>query len=174
MAPSQSPNHPSFHYIYLLQMNPRGAESSLATSRSPGFDPDTGVLQPSFSCLANTKLGPPPSTLRKAPRHAVQSLSWKYPTALGEMLCPAQRQQISIINTNHNKAMSTAAPSLDATQGALSHRKGLVGLFPQEYPELHLPGPAASHILHPQPFLQHLELNFSHQVHDQPHVPPSC
>lgn len=30
---------------------------------------------------------------------------------------------------------------------------------------------AASHVLHPQPFLQRLELNFTHQVHDQPHLP---
>lgn len=30
---------------------------------------------------------------------------------------------------------------------------------------------AASHVLHPWPFLQWLELNFTHRVHDQPHLP---
>lgn len=89
------------------------------------------------------------------------------------MLCPDQRQQTSL-NTNHNKRMITAAPSLDATKGALPHKKGLAGHFPQEYPELHLPGLAAFHILYPQPLLQHLELSFSHQVRDQPHLPPAA
>lgn len=54
VAPSQSPNHPSFYYIYLLQMNPRGAETSVATSRSPGFHLDTliaNLSSPAFILL---------------------------------------------------------------------------------------------------------------------------
>lgn len=70
----------------------------------------------------------------------------------GDALSSSETANITI-NTNHNKALITAAPSLHATKGALPYKRGLADHSPQEYPELHLPGPGASHILHPQPEL---------------------
>lgn len=148
------------------------------TSRSPGFDVDTliaNLSSPAFVPLLGRHQAGITSihTQEGSKAHSPFTLM-KTPHRSRRDALSSSEAANSTINTDHNKAMITAAPRLDATKGALPHKKGLVGHFPQEYPELHLPGPAAPHVLHPQLFLQHLELNFSHQVHDQPHLPPSC
>lgn len=148
--------------------------AGLSTSRSPGFD--LGNSQPKLSSL-RSPAWPTPSWDHLHP-HQEGSNAHSPFTAMktphSSRVLSSSEPADTTININHNKAMIPAVPSLDATKGALPHKKGLAGHFTQEYLELHLPGPAASRVLPPPSFLQHLELNVSHQVHDQSHLPPSC
>jgi len=150
----------------------------LRPGRSPGFDLDPLIDNLSASCPAC--LLPAWPVQRITSIHIQEGSNAYSPFTLtkiplryrGDYPSTSEKANITT-NTNHKKPMLTAALNLDATKRApprkwpgrgkgISHKKVL------NFTSL---AQAASHVLLPQPFLQRLELNFTHQVHVQAHLP---